>query len=166
MAIIALIMLALSFIAVSPVQAAVLKNGPTDSGPSNSGTGAACFVSTIATVDASFFISDWPISSLLGFLALIGLLWLGKRKKVSGWEGEKVRRKKAWPSALSAYRIGRKIIISFRARLTSRFSEEKAELGDPGDLAEVRLRIEERPDGITPHPCLPRDSKKDQFPLV
>jgi len=39
-----------------------------------------CFISTVKTAEASFFISDWPVSSLCGLLALIGLLWLGNKK--------------------------------------------------------------------------------------
>ncbi len=32
-------------------------------------------------IHSSFFITEWPISSLFGFLAFIGLLWLGKKRR-------------------------------------------------------------------------------------
>ncbi|UCD78517.1 MAG: hypothetical protein JSW26_24395, partial [Desulfobacterales bacterium] len=42
--------------------------------------GGGCFVSTAEAQEASFFTGDWPISSIFGLLALIGLLWLGNKK--------------------------------------------------------------------------------------
>jgi hypothetical protein len=47
---------------------------------SGGGGGGACFVSAVATAGASFFISGGPISCLLGFLGLLGLLWLGNHR--------------------------------------------------------------------------------------
>jgi hypothetical protein len=44
------------------------------------GGGSGCFISTFETTEASFFVTEWPISSVFGVLALIGLLWLGNRK--------------------------------------------------------------------------------------
>jgi uncharacterized delta-60 repeat protein len=48
---------------------------------SGGGGGAACFISTAAVTDASMATSDFSISSIFGLLALIGLLWLGRKKK-------------------------------------------------------------------------------------
>jgi hypothetical protein len=48
--------------------------------PGGSGGGAGCFISTIETTESAFFVSEWPISSIFGLLALIGLLWLGNKK--------------------------------------------------------------------------------------
>jgi len=48
---------------------------------SGSGGWGGCFISTVQTTDASFFVTEWPISSIFGLLALIGLLWLGKKRK-------------------------------------------------------------------------------------
>jgi hypothetical protein len=44
------------------------------------GSNAGCFVATVETTEAAFFATEWPISSVFGVLALIGLLWLGSRK--------------------------------------------------------------------------------------
>jgi hypothetical protein len=47
--------------------------------PGGSG-GGACFIATIETTESAFFVTEWPVSSIFGLLALIGLLWLGKKK--------------------------------------------------------------------------------------
>jgi len=47
---------------------------------SSGGGGGGCFISTVEATEASFFVTEWPISSLFGLLALIGLLWLGNKK--------------------------------------------------------------------------------------
>jgi hypothetical protein len=62
------------------------------------GGGAAaygCFISTANAAKASVFIGDWPISSLCGLLALIGLLWLGNKKKKRGKTTTKGRTSRA-----------------------------------------------------------------------
>jgi hypothetical protein len=66
---------------VSIVPAAPIRGvgNPGSAGSSTYG----CFISTVNTAKASSFIGDWPVSSLCGLLALIGLLWLGN-KKVKG----------------------------------------------------------------------------------
>jgi hypothetical protein len=59
-------------------------SGDPDSGnetTGSSGGGAVCFVSAVQAQEASLFIGDWPTSTVLGVLALIGLLWLGRRKR-------------------------------------------------------------------------------------
>ena len=74
------------------------------------GGGAAaygCFISTANAAKASVFIGDWPISSLCGLLALIGLLWLGNKKskshrsKLKG-DRSKVEDPRKWPNAHGA----------------------------------------------------------------
>jgi hypothetical protein len=51
------------------------------------GGGGGCFIAAAAKAEAAVFKTDWPGSSVLGLLALFGLLWLGKRGKK---EGEKL----------------------------------------------------------------------------
>ncbi|CAB1057424.1 Beta-galactosidase (EC [Olavius sp. associated proteobacterium Delta 1] len=53
----------------------------TGAGGGGGGGGGGCFIATSQKVEASFFIAEWPISSVFGLLALIGLLWLGKRSR-------------------------------------------------------------------------------------
>jgi hypothetical protein len=60
-----------------------------------SGGGSGCFISTSESTEASFFVTEWPISSLFGLLALIGLLWLGNKKT----KGQKRRVQGARPNA-------------------------------------------------------------------
>jgi hypothetical protein len=139
---------ALLLIAALPVRAAV--PGPGGSSP-------------IATIDASFFISDLPISSLLGFLALVGLLWLGKKKKVSDWDGEKAGMEKKKVRWWQSERLGREKarFSAFCARfsaLGSRFAGKQLRPRDPAELEEVRQRIEKHQDGIIDHPPLRRGS--------
>jgi hypothetical protein len=49
---------------------------------SGGGGGAGCFIAAAQRTETVFFIGDWPNSILTGILALVGLAWLGKRKKV------------------------------------------------------------------------------------
>jgi len=65
-------------LSVSIVPAASIRSvGNSDSG---SLADYGCFISTVNATEASSFIGDWPVSSLCGLLALIGLLWLGNKK--------------------------------------------------------------------------------------
>jgi hypothetical protein len=65
---------------VSIVPAAQIRTAGNSDG-SAAGGGAGCFISTIEVTQATFFATEWPRSSLFGLLALIGLLWLGKKKR-------------------------------------------------------------------------------------
>jgi len=47
---------------------------------SGDGSGG-CFIAAAARAEAGVFKIDWPDTSLLGLLALFGLLWLGRRRK-------------------------------------------------------------------------------------
>jgi len=47
---------------------------------SNLGTGAGSTVCFVATAQTGFFFAEWPITTVMGALALIGLLWLGNKK--------------------------------------------------------------------------------------
>jgi hypothetical protein len=50
------------------------------SGGGSSG-GGGCFIAAVARTEAAVFKTDWPGGSVFGLLALIGLLWLGRRKR-------------------------------------------------------------------------------------
>jgi hypothetical protein len=63
---------------VSIVPAAPIRSAGNPGSGSAAGTG--CFISTVNATEAALFIADWPVSSLCGLLALIGLLWLGNKK--------------------------------------------------------------------------------------
>jgi hypothetical protein len=86
------------------LEPAPLNNAITGSNPENTsnldtgaGGGIGCFV---ATAQTSFFVAEWPITTIMGVLALIGLLWLGnkkakgKRRKAKGQRGKE--RGAAW----------------------------------------------------------------------
>ena len=45
------------------------------------GGSSGCFIATVERAEVEFFITEWPISSVFGLLALIGLLWLGKKRR-------------------------------------------------------------------------------------
>jgi uncharacterized protein (TIGR03382 family) len=51
---------------------------------SGGGGGAGCFISAAQRAETAFFIADWPNSSICGLLALIGFLWLGRRRRIEG----------------------------------------------------------------------------------
>jgi hypothetical protein len=51
--------------------------------------GGSCFISAVQRAEATFFITDWPISSLSGLLALIGFMCLGRRKEIEGGTGSR-----------------------------------------------------------------------------
>ena len=54
---------------------------------SGGGGGGGCFIAAAARAEAVVFRIDWPDTSLLGLLALIGILWLGKRGKTEVGSG-------------------------------------------------------------------------------
>jgi hypothetical protein len=56
-------------------------------GGSGGGGGGGCFIAAVARAEAVVFKTDWPGGSVFGLLALIGVMWLGRRKKI---EGEKL----------------------------------------------------------------------------
>ena len=125
------------------------------------------------TADASFFVTDWPLSSLFGFLALIGLLWLGNQESKRGRKNRnelmlEIRRKadgvKEWLSAFGPHPNCRHIDRSSPASGGSRLPEEKVNLGDPGELEEVRLRVKGQSDRIPQNRRLRQDSNRVPFP--
>ena len=54
---------------------------PVASAASGGGSGAACFISTMAGTGNSLFGTGWTTGNKFGLLALLGLLWMGRRKK-------------------------------------------------------------------------------------
>ena len=48
---------------------------------SGGGGGGTCFIAAARRVETVFFIGNWSDISICGLLALVGLLWLGKRKR-------------------------------------------------------------------------------------
>jgi hypothetical protein len=48
---------------------------------SGGGGSGGCFIATVERTEAAFFLTEWPTSSVFGLLALIGLLWLGKKRR-------------------------------------------------------------------------------------
>jgi len=48
---------------------------------SGGGGGSSCFIAAAHRAEAVFFIADWPNTSIGALLALVGMLWLGKRRK-------------------------------------------------------------------------------------
>jgi len=59
---------------------ALIAAGSADGG----GGGGGCFVQTAAQPQATgsfFFVSEWPVSSLVWLMALIGLLWMGRKRR-------------------------------------------------------------------------------------
>jgi len=54
---------------------------PADETSGGGGGGGGCFIAAVQRAEATFFIADWPISSVSALLALIGFMCLGKRRK-------------------------------------------------------------------------------------
>jgi hypothetical protein len=71
-----------SSVSIAP-NAAIRGVGNSDSG-GGSAAAYGCFISTANAAKAAFFIGDRPVSSLCGLLALLGLLWLGNKKRKGG----------------------------------------------------------------------------------
>ncbi|CAB1075753.1 hypothetical protein D1AOALGA4SA_3565 [Olavius algarvensis Delta 1 endosymbiont] len=69
---------------------------------SGGGGGGTCFIAAARRAETVFFIADWSDVSICGLLALVGFLWLGKRRKkqkVRRWEGERGIVQRAWRMA-------------------------------------------------------------------
>jgi hypothetical protein len=55
--------------------------GDPSGGGSGGGGGGGCFIAAVARTEAAVFKTDWPGGSVFGLLALIGFLWLGRKKR-------------------------------------------------------------------------------------
>jgi hypothetical protein len=89
---------------LEPGGTASTSTGNAASGNQSGGGGSGCFISTFETTEASFFVSEWPITTIMGVLALIGLLWIGN-KKARGAKSQRGKERGAAWRLLSSLRL-------------------------------------------------------------
>ena len=104
----------------------------------------------------SLFNFEWSLSGVFGLLALIGLLWLGNRHAIGN--------RKKGSQLLFQLRCKAQAAKHWLSANGSWCSQNEVPLRDSEALEELRLRIEEQPEGLVVHGNLRQRSEGVPFP--